>query len=470
MNFYRRIVCALIASLMATHALSQDISGWSDKTVCRLASSQQDDPQYLQEAKNRGLSCGSEVAKKQSSNSNSNSNSKARNVKAKDINFPGKFQTTEIKSCKAMDDNYTPTLSKKSTIRKVKKLVGYDWPADWEMNSNSMNVHHQGITVPMTMLMSATHNAIANDNQANIIIAKNLLLDLAKADTLYDSIGYYDVKKKPMCYAGGDVNAPCWYHQYAFASDVFANYIITALWLRDELNEQEIEIVNQYINKMYKKFLKPTEFQTHEQGFYQMANGGTGILAYASWTNDKKLAAKEITHRFKEIDSLFYEDGYINNNSFRGYRGQWYHSYGLNSALGYVYIAKLWGAEVPTRLQKKLVKAAEVTNLAITDWDKFKSRKYPGTSHNAIEDPANAKKRTHGMAFALDTLMEILTGVELARDPSYLSFRMRYMQEGIDQTVGFNPNCINVVVDKSQQDIYDEIAAFEAELAAELGE
>ena len=73
MNFYFRIVCALIASVMATHALSQDLSGWSDKTVCRLASSQQGAPQYLQEAKNRGLSCGSGVAKPQSSTTANNS-------------------------------------------------------------------------------------------------------------------------------------------------------------------------------------------------------------------------------------------------------------------------------------------------------------------------------------------------------------------------------------------------------------
>ena len=363
-------------------------------------------------------------------------------VISKDITFANDFYVDLIQSCKAMDKNYTPTFNKKQTVKKVKKLVGYDWPADWEANSNSMNIRHQGITVPITMLMSATHNAISNDNQTNITIAKNLLIELAKADTLYDSIGYIKVKKKPMCYAGGDINAPCWYHQYAFASDVFANYMITALWLRDELNEQQFKIVNQYIKKMYKKFLKPKEFQKEEQGFYQMANCGMAILAYASWTNDKKLAAKEITHRFKEIDRLFYEDGYINNNSFRGYRGQWYHSYGLNSALGYVYIAKLWGAEVPTKLQNKLVKASEVVNLAITDWDKFKSRKYAGTNHNSIEDPANAKKNTHGMAFALDTLMKIVTDVELAHDPVYLSRRKKSMQEGVDQLVGFNPNCI----------------------------
>jgi hypothetical protein len=56
--------CFICASLLATYSFSQDPSGWSDKTLCRLASSQQDDPQYLQEANNRGLNCGSGVAKK----------------------------------------------------------------------------------------------------------------------------------------------------------------------------------------------------------------------------------------------------------------------------------------------------------------------------------------------------------------------------------------------------------------------
>ena len=139
-----------------------------------------------------------------------------------------------------------------------------------------------------------------------------------------------------------------------------------------------------------------------DEGFYAMANGGTGILIYASWTNNKELAAEEINFRFKVMDRLFYEDGYINNNSFRGYRSQMYHSMGLNAALGYVYIAKLWGAEVPEELQNKLVKASEVANLAITDWDKFKSRKYSGIQDNAIEDPKNARKFTHPGAWGID--------------------------------------------------------------------
>ena len=361
-------------------------------------------------------------------------------VKASEINFPGKFYTTNISSCKALAPI---SFSSNSSINFVKGLAGYDWHADHSANSNSMNVYHQKITEPINMFMAATHNAIGNDNQANIKIATKLLIDLAKTDTLYDSIGYIEVKNKPGCYANGDINSPCWYHEYQFASNVFSNYMITALWLKDELSAQEFEIVDKYIKKMYKKFLQPIELQKQEQGFYATANGGLSILAYASWTNDKELAAEEINHRFKEMDKLFYEDGYINNNSFRGYRGQWYHSYGLDIALGYVYIAELWGAEVPEKLQNKLVKAAEVVNLAIIDWDKFKSRKYDGNQSNAIEDPSNAIKHTHQYAIALDTLMKIITGVELAHDPKYLKKREYQLGKsyGIDELIGFNPNC-----------------------------
>ena len=95
-----------------------------------------------------------------------------------------------------------------------------------------------------------------------------------------------------MCYAGGDVNRPVGFIEYAFASDVFSNYMITALWLRDELNEQEFKIVDKYINKMYKKFLQPKEFQKRRQGFYGMANGGISILVYASWTNNKETCCR----------------------------------------------------------------------------------------------------------------------------------------------------------------------------------
>ncbi len=170
-----------------------------------------------------------------------------------------------------------------------------------------------------------------------------------------------------------------------------------------------------------------------------MGNGGIPNLVYASWTNNKKLAAKEINFRLKYIDKVFYDDGYINNNSFRGYRGLWYHSYGLNSALGYIYLADLWGAKIPKKIIKKVTKAAEVLNTGITNYEKFASRKYDGEQSNNQYKKKNARMHTHQDALAIDTLMEMITGVKLEIDPTYLYKRAN---SGIDDLIGFNANCI----------------------------
>jgi hypothetical protein len=360
-------------------------------------------------------------------------------IKSKDIKFPGKFYTNKIETCKAMPDT---TFELDFYKKRVEGLIGYDWHADHQANSNSLVVNHDNITVPIKVFLAATHNAIGKNEKKNIEIAKKLLVDLAKANTLYDSISIEGLKSKPKCWANNDPNSPCWYHEYEFARGVFSNYMIGALWLKSELTKDEFKIVNKYIKKMYKKFLKPVEFKKQDAGIYQMANGGASTLVYASWTNNKKLAAKEINFRFKEFDKLIYDDGYINNNSFRGYRGQWYHSYGLNITLGYVYVAELWGAKIPEKLQKKINNSAKVANLAITDWKKFKSREFKGKNRNKISDPSNAIKHTHQMAIAIDKLMEVITGIKLENDPVYLQKRKMHLKDGIDDLIGFNPNCI----------------------------
>ena len=46
------------------------------------------------------------------------------------------------------------------------------------------------------------------------------------------------------------------------------------------------------------------------------------------------------------------------------------------------------------------------------------------------------------MAIAIDVLMPLVTGVELENDPEYLKKRRYHMKDGIDDLIGFNPNCI----------------------------
>ena len=363
-------------------------------------------------------------------------------VKSKDITFPGKFYTKEIKSCSALPNNVK--FDNAETFKTIEDVVGFDWAKFHTETGTSLIVNHDVITVPGKLMLTAIQHAIANNNQTNLDMGKDLLLRIAKADTLYNSISYEELQKKPRCWVNNDPDSPCWYHEFEFAGQTFGNFMIAAIYLKSEFNEKELKEMNRYIDKMYKKFLKPIQFRKNDKGFYAMANGGLSTLVYASWTNNKKLAAKEINHTFNEIDSLFYKDGYINDNSFRGLRGQWYHSYGVNIALGYVYIAKLWGAKVPEKVQNKLVNSAKVVNLAITDPDKFAERKNPnGKARNRIKNKNSATPHTHQMAIAIDTLMEIVVGIKLEHDPIYLSKRKFHEPDGTDDLIGFNPNCIH---------------------------
>ena len=363
-------------------------------------------------------------------------------VKSKDITFPGKYYTKEIKSCSALPSRVK--FDNAETFKTIEDVVGFDWAKFHTETGTSLIVNHDVITVPGKLMLTAIQHAIANNNQTNLDRGKDLLLRIAKADTLYNSISYEELQKKPRCWVNNDPDSPCWYHEFEFAGQTFGNFMIAAIYLKSEFNEKELKEMNRYIEKMYKKFLKPIQFRKNGKGFYAMANGGLSTLVYASWTNNKKLAAKEINHTFNEIDSLFYKDGYINDNSFRGLRGQWYHSYGVNIALGYVYIAKLWGAKVPEKVQNKLVNSAKVVNLAITDPDKFAERKNPnGKARNRIKNKNSATPHTHQMAIAIDTLMEIVAGIELEHDPIYLSKRKMHIPDGTDDLIGFNPNCIH---------------------------
>ena len=362
-------------------------------------------------------------------------------IEANDLNAPKNYYTNDeltiFQSCPAYGNTvFSSDLTKKN----LEGFVGYDWASDWEKNSNSLNVYHQRITGPIKDFLIATHNAVSSEDESNILLAKEFAVKIAQANTLYDSIGYEAVRKKPGCYANGDINAPCWYHQYSFAREVFGNFIIAAVWMKPHFSESEFEIVDKYVKKMYLKFIQPAENNIEERGFYAMANGGLNILAYANWTEDKKLAAKEINLRFQEIDTLFYKDGYINNNSFRDVRAQWYHSYGLNPALAYVYIAKLWGVEVPNQIMSKLIKASDLVNLAILDRESFLNRKFEGENNNITTDPSKAIWHTHQHAMAINTLMKLVTEVEMVEDTQWDIKRARV---GIDETIGFNPQCLS---------------------------
>ena len=62
-----------------------------------------------------------------------------------------------------------------------------------------MDISHRIMTKPMGNFMVATHNAISTNNQKEIDIAIDFLVELARTETLLDSIGRQEVKEKPNC-------------------------------------------------------------------------------------------------------------------------------------------------------------------------------------------------------------------------------------------------------------------------------
>ena len=78
-------------------------------------------------------------------------------------------------------------------------------------------------------------------------------------------------------------------------------------------------------------------------------------------------------------------------------------------------------------------------NLGITDYKKFASRKFDGDQNNNQYKKKNARMHTHQDALAIDTLMEMITGIKLETDPTYLRKRPK---SGIHDLIGFNANCI----------------------------
>lgn len=51
------VLMFVLAGAISTLASAQDMSGWSDKTLCRLMQSKPDVPAYVEEAVSRSLSC-----------------------------------------------------------------------------------------------------------------------------------------------------------------------------------------------------------------------------------------------------------------------------------------------------------------------------------------------------------------------------------------------------------------------------
>ena len=339
------------------------------------------------------------------------------------------------------------------------KLTEYDWNKDHEQRSNSLYVNHEKHSNRLALLHGAIVTAIINnkmDEHGPIIV--DVMLAWAEAGVMLSTLTSKEISKlkdegkvDKLCYGNSKAltNSPCISHRPHEAQIYGATYIQQAYLMKDQFTKEQFQIVDKYIDALYKKYIEPwatKELNTKKsaRGFIQMADGTVSVLSYLAWKNKPEEAAKWIKKGIKKANKVVYNDGYIHNNSFRGVKDVWYHSQGVNNLLGLYAIAELWGyKKFPKKLKKKIDKSVDVLNLGLTDVKTYRKRKDPSGLKNFSTKQKDAAYHTHQMAISLDWLIEKYTDRDhtiVANDRMWKSKKSAYF---VDRNFGFEPKCIN---------------------------
>ena len=249
----------------------------------------------------------------------------------------------------------------------------------------------------------------------------------------------------------------------------FAGQItIAALKVRPFMDKASSGIIGNYLKSLYEKFSQPWQDnhgkrwkKQSQVGFYQMGYGSFSVLAYAAYTQDKQLAHKTFEETYNYIDKRLLEDGFIVNNSFRGVRGFWYHTLGLNNILGFVALAGEWNYPLNDDFRLRISKAVDQMGLGARDidayhaqWiDKFNSKTYRLKFAdrdiyvgNSSLDEKDARYHIHQQAPFIDYLSKRYSDA----DVSFFSQEVTgvkiwsYKKRGAyyDRMLSFNPKCI----------------------------
>ena len=339
------------------------------------------------------------------------------------------------------------------------KLTEYDWNKDHEQRSNSIYVNHEKHSNRLALLHGAIVTAIIDNKmkEHGPIIAE-VMVAWAEAGVMLSTLTSKEISKlkdegkvDKLCYGGAKAKGdkPCISHRPHEAQIYGATYIQQAYLMKDQFTKEQFQIIDKYIDTLYKKYIKPwatKELTTKKsaRGFIQMADGTISVLSYLAWKDKPEEAAKWIKKGIGKANKVIYKDGYIHNNSFRGVRDVWYHSQGVNNLLGLYAIAELWGYnKFPKKLKKKIDKTVDVLNLGLTDIKTYRKRKDPSGLKNFTKNQAHATYHVHQMAISLDWLIEKYTDRDhtiVANDRMWKSKKSAYF---VDRNFGFEPKCMN---------------------------
>ncbi|WP_224825400.1 alginate lyase family protein [Cognatishimia sp. MH4019] len=219
------------------------------------------------------------------------------------------------------------------------------------------------------------------------------------------------------CYANGP-NSPCAQFTPMFVARMYALLMISTAVLEPHVTDEDREVLMPWFDRAYRRFVVDA-VEMDQEGIYDLGNMGMARLAYAALTNDMRLADRELRTRRAEFIRRFETSGYIYRNSYRGVRGFWYHTYGVDVALSYALVAREWGYDffADETLGPRFRAAVDKTTLGINDLQAFRSVGNRG--NNITTNPADARPHVMQLALNLYEISEREFGVRLPPDRRY---------------------------------------------------
>jgi len=306
------------------------------------------------------------------------------------------------------------------------------------VNSSSLTVKHEELSKRWAKLLGITYGIANDQNQNRAKEVVNVLVDLAQSNTLLDSLTPGETVRAG-CWINGDKNSPCLFHTPQHTGFTMIAMLYSAIVLEEYMSPEQKKVLDIYFKKSYNKFIKPmAKAQLGQKGLYEFADYGLGILAYARWTNDTQLAAQELKNRRNSFIKKIEENGFIDNNSFRGNRGYWYHTLGAESALGYALVARSFGYNFfkDPKLGPELKAIAEATLLGGVDYNRFDSM--PDRGRNASKDLEDARPHMHQLSVSLPLIIEQEYNI---RVPIHSRYNKLVQLESVGRFIGFNADC-----------------------------
>jgi len=219
------------------------------------------------------------------------------------------------------------------------------------------------------------------------------------------------------CYAGGP-NSPCAQFTPMFVARMYALLMISTAVLDVYVTDEDRDVLIPWFDQAYQRFVRDA-VEMDQEGIYDLGNMGMARLAYAALKNDMRLADREFRERRAEFINRIEPSGYIDRNSYRGVRGFWYHTYGLDVALSYALVAREWGYDyfADENLGPRLRAAVDKTTLGINDLRAFRSVGNRGD--NITTNPADEKPHVFQLSLNLYQISEREFGVRLPPDRRY---------------------------------------------------